>query len=272
MDFALSDGGRIPAVGLGTWPMDDAESARVVADAIAMGYRLVDTAFAYGNEAGVGAGVRASGVPREDVFVTTKFDQPSHSVAGVAQAWEDAARKTGLEYFDLMLIHWPNPWHGRFVEAWEGLIEIQQQGRVRHIGVSSFLDEHLEPIIAATGVVPVLNQMQVNPRYPQIAARAHNAALGIHTQIWSPLGQGTGLLELDEVGRVADKHGITRGQAVLAWGLNQSMSVIPKSADPTRMEQNLAAVEITLDADDIAMLDAIDVPEPDVKHPNSFGH
>lgn len=272
MDFTLSDGGRIPAIGLGTWPMDDREAEQVVAEAIDMGYRLIDTAFAYGNEVGVGRGIAASSVSREDVFVTTKFNKESHGVAGVAQAWEDSARRLGLEYLDLMLIHWPNPAHGRFVEAWEGLIAIQAEGKVRHIGVSSFLPEHLDPIISATGVVPVLNQMQVNPRYRQDEARAFNASLGIHTQAWSPLGQGTGLLDLPILGELAEAYGCSTAQLVLAWDLASGMSTIPKSSDPKRMADNLAAAAIVLDPADVARISAIDAPEPDVKHPNSFGH
>ena len=272
MEFTLADGGRVPAVGLGTWPMDDSEAEIVVAEAIGRGYRLVDTAFAYGNEAGVGAGVRTSGVPREDIFVTTKFNAHSHSVEGVEQAWAEAARKSGLDYFDLMLIHWPNPWQGTYVEAWKGLVALQAAGKVKHIGVSSFLQEHLDPIIEATGVVPVLNQMQVNPRYQQVDARAYNDSLGIHTQAWSPLGQGTGLLEIPVVGEVAEKNGITRGQLILAWAIQQGMSVVPKSSDPVRQVQNLQAAAIRLSDEDMAALTAIDVPEPDIKHPNSFGH
>ncbi len=272
MDFTLADGGRIPAVGLGTWPMGDAEAEVVVARAIDDGYRLVDTAFAYGNEQGVGAGVRASGVPREDIFVTTKFNAHSHSVDGVAQAWEEAATKMQLDYFDLFLVHWPVPWQGRFLEAWEGLVALHATGKVRHIGVSSFLPEHLDPIIAATGVVPVLNQMQINPRYQQLHARAHNAEKGIHTQAWSPLGQGTGLLENPDLVAVAQNYGITVGELVIAWNVHQGMSAVPKSSDPMRQRQNLHAASIVLEQADVDAINAIKAPEPDIKHPNSFGH
>lgn len=252
--------------------MDDVEAEIVVARAIDAGYRLVDTAFAYGNETGVGAGVRASSVPREDVFVTTKFNMDSHSVEGVARAWEDSTRKMGLDYIDLMLIHWPCPWHGQYVAAWEGLIRLHEQGKVRHIGVSSFLKEHLDAIIAATGVVPVLNQMQINPRYQQVDARAYNGELGIHTQAWSPLGQGTGLLELPSLVELAARYGISVGELLIAWNVNQGMSAIPKSSDLTRQLQNLHAASIVLAEADIAAINELDVPEPDIKHPESFGH
>jgi len=268
----LSDGGVMPLVGLGTWPMDDAESERVVAQGIELGYRLIDTAFAYGNEAGVGRGIAVSGVDRPDMFITTKFNANSHSVDGVRSAWEDSARKLGVDYIDLMLIHWPCPWLDKYVEAWEGLIAIQQEGKVRHIGVSNFLPEHLEGIIEATGVVPVLNQMQINPRYQQAEARAYNDSRGIHTQAWSPLGQGTGLLELPVVVDVAARTGGTPGQVVLAWDLALGMSAIPKSSDPVRMAQNLEAVDLVLDPADVELISSIDASEPDIKHPNSFGH
>lgn len=272
MHFTLSDGGLLPAVGLGTWPMVGDECARVVAAAIDMGYRLIDTAFAYQNEDGVGRGVKAASVPRDDVFITTKFDLRSHSVEGVEQAWADSARKLGVDYIDLMLIHWPNPWADQYLAAWEGLVAIQQQGKVRHIGVSSFLPEHLQRIITATGVAPVLNQMQVNPRYLQAGARAFNATHGIHTQAWSPLGQGTGLLEEPLVVEMAEQYGCTPGQLVLAWDVAQGMSTIPKSSHPQRMAQNLNAASITLSAADVARLATLDGTEPDVKHPNEFGH
>lgn len=252
--------------------MDDAEAERVIATALDMGYRLVDTAFAYGNEVGVGRGIAASSVSREDIFLTTKFNAHSHSVPGVEQAWVDAVSKLGVEYLDLMLIHWPNPGIDLFVEAWEGLIGLQKAGKVRHIGVSNFLPHHLERIINASGVTPALDQLQINPRYQQTAAREFNETHGIHTQAWSPLGQGTGLLDIPVLTQIAEERGSTPGQVVLAWDLAQGMSTIPKSSNPERLAANLAATEIVLTQDDIARINAIDVPEPDIKHPDEFGH
>ncbi len=252
--------------------MADVECERVVAEAIDLGYRLVDTAFAYGNEIGVGRGVRASSIDREDVFLTTKFNRHSHSVAGVARAFEDAARNMAVDYIDLMLIHWPNPDLDQYVEAWEGLIALREQGKVRHIGTSNFLPKYLDRIIAATGVTPELNQLQVNPRYLQLEARALNAQLGIVTQSWSPLGQGTGLLELPIFGELAEKYDCTRGQVVLAWHVNVGLCAIPKSSDRGRLVQNLRAQDIVLDDDDIAAINMLDGTEPDIKHPDSFWH
>ena len=268
----LADGGLVPRIGLGTWPMDDAQAERVVAEAVGLGYRLVDTAFAYGNETGVGRGLKASGVPREDVFVTTKFNRESHSVAGVTRAFEDSARKLGVEYVDLMLVHWPNPSYGRYVEAWEGLVALHELGKVRHIGVSNFLPVHLERIVAATGVTPVLDQLQVNPRHQQREARAYNAAHGVLTQSWSPLGQGNGLVELPLFADLAHKHGCTPGQVILGWHLAQGLVTIPKSSDAQRLRDNLAAADVVLDPTDVALLAALDGTEPNVADPNVFGH
>lgn len=272
MQLEFRDGDPIPAIGLGTWPMDDVEAARVVAEALDLGYRLVDTAFAYGNEAGVGQGIASSGVPREDVFVTSKFNAHSHSVQGVARAWEDAVRLLGLEYLDLFLIHWPNPDQGRYVEAWEGLIALKEQGKVRHIGTSNFLPEHLDRIIDATGVVPELDQLQINPRYLQPDARAYNAERGIVTQSWSPLGQGTGLVEQPLFAELAQVYDATPGQVILAWHLAMGMCTIPKSSNRQRLLDNLAAQEIVLSSDDVQRICALDGTEPDIKHPNEFGH
>jgi 2,5-diketo-D-gluconate reductase A len=267
-----SKGLTIPRIGLGTWPMDDAEAELVVAEAIGLGYRLVDTAFAYGNETGVGRGVRASGVPREEVFVTTKFNRESHSVRGVQVAFEDAARKLGVDYIDLMLIHWPNPDQDRYVEAWEGLIELRSTGKVRHIGTSNFLPKHLDRIIGATGVVPALNQLQVNPRYLQVDARAYDDELGIVNQSWSPLGQDTGLLDSPLLVELAGAYGSTPGQIVLAWHLALGLCAIPKSSNRVRLLENLHAADIVLAPADVARISSLDGTEPDIKHPDSFWH
>lgn len=169
--YSLRHGAQMPRIGLGTWPMDDVESERVIADAIAAGYRLIDTAENYGNERGVGAGIRASGIPRGDVFVTTKFNREWHSVSGVATAFERSAERLGVDYVDLLLIHWPNPDQDRYVEAWQGLVALLEAGSVRAIGVSNFTPTHLDRIIAATEVVPDVNQVQLNPRVTKRAVR-----------------------------------------------------------------------------------------------------
>jgi len=263
---------QIPALGLGTWPLDDDGAERVVAQALEIGYRLVDTAFAYGNEVGVGRGVRASGLPRDQVFITTKFNGDSHSVGGARIAVERSLEKLGTDYVDLVLIHWPMPWQDRYVQAWEGLVAVQGSGLVRHIGVSNFLPDHLDRIIAATGVAPALDQLQINPRWTQPEARAYNAAHGIVTQSWSPLGQGKGLLEVPEIVDLARAQGLTPAQLALAWHRALGLVVVAKSSDPGRLRANLAAVELTLPDDVVSALSAMDGTEPDVLSPLTFGH
>ena len=272
MAIALLGGGSIPTIGLGTWPMDDAEAERTVATAIGLGYRLVDTAYAYGNEVGVGRGVAASGVAREDVFITTKFNKEWHSVDGVAETTHASLRRLGVDYLDLLLVHWPNPAEDRYVQAWEWLVAIRESGLVRHIGVSNFLPEHIDRIVSATGVVPELDQLQINPRWTQPAARAYNSERGILTQSWRPLGLGGELLEHPLVVELADRHGVTPGQLVLAWHVALGLSATPKSSDPTRLAQNLAASDIVLEAEEVAALSALDGTEPDVTSPSTFGH
>jgi 2,5-diketo-D-gluconate reductase A len=270
MPFATS--GSIPTIGLGTWPMDDAEAARVVPLALDLGYRLLDTAYAYGNERGVGAGIRASSVAREDVFVTTKFDKQWHSVSGVAQTAEASLGRLGLDYLDLLLVHWPNPDQDRYVEAWEGLIAVRERGLVRHIGVSNFHPEHVERLVVATGVTPELDQLQINPRWTQPDARAFNAAHGVLTQSWRPLGLGGELLSLPLVLGLAEKYASTAAQVVLAWHVALGLSATPKSSDPRRLAQNLDAGDLVLDQADIDALSRLDGTEPDVTDPATFGH
>jgi 2,5-diketo-D-gluconate reductase A len=272
MSIAFSTSGSIPTVGLGTWPMDDAEAERVVASALDLGYRLVDTAYAYGNETGVGRGIRASSVPRDEVFVTTKLNKEWHSVEGVAETTEASLRRLGVDHLDLLLVHWPNPDQDRYVEAWEGLIAVRERGLVRHIGVSNFLPEHIERIIAATGVTPELDQLQINPRWTQPEARAFNASHRIVTQSWRPLGLGGELLSLPLVVGLAEKYAVSTGQVVLAWHVALGLSTTPKSSDPVRLAQNLAAGDVVLEQADVDALSALDGTEPDVTSPYTFGH
>ncbi len=270
--IAFSTSGSIPAIGLGTWPMDDAEAARVVPQAIEIGYRLVDTAYAYGNETGVGRGIAASGIPRDELFVTTKFNKEWHSVDGVRETTEASLERLGLEQLDLLLVHWPNPSLDRYVAAWEGCIAVRDAGLVRHIGVSNFLPEHIERIVAATGVLPELDQLQINPRWTQPAARAFNTEHGVVTQAWRPLGMAGDLLELPLVTGLAQKYDATPAQLLIAWCLALGLSTTPKSSDPARQAQNLAAGAIVLDPADVDALCALDGTEPDVTSPLTFGH
>lgn len=266
----LANGVRMPRLGLGTWPMDDAEAAVAVRRAIEGGYRLIDTAENYGNEAGVGAAIAASGVDRAELFVTTKFNRRWHSVDGVRQACEASLRRLGLDYVDLLLIHWPNPDQGTYVEAFEGLLAVQDAGLVRCVGTSNFLPEHLDRLFAR-GYSPQVNQIQLDPYHPRDAEVAVHAAHGIVTESWSPLGRGGELLADSAITALATKHDRTPAQVVLAWHLAKGYVPLPKSSDAARQASNLASLDLVLDEAEMASLD-LGRPDPDMADPNKFGH
>lgn len=268
----LPHGAAIPLLGLGTWPLDDAGAETAVARALESGYRLVDTAYAYGNERGVGRGLRASGLPREEVFVTSKFDLQWHSVDGVQEAFRMSVDKLGTDYLDLFLIHWPNPGHDRYVDAYRGLVRLLEQGHVRAIGISNFKPAHTDRVLDATGVVPDVNQIELDPRHVRAEVRAYHAEKGIATESYSPLGQGRGLLQEPVVVRLAERRGRTPAQVVLRWHVQQGLIAIPKSADPDRQRENLAVFDFELTAEEVAELAALDRGEGDVTDSDSFGH
>jgi 2,5-diketo-D-gluconate reductase A len=269
----LAHGAAMPLLGLGTWPMDDAEAERVVAEAIGLGYRLVDTAENYKNERGVGLGLRASGVAREDLFVTTKFNREWHGVDLAVEACERSLDRLGLDYLDLLLIHWPNPQHGKYVEAWEGLVRLLEAGRVKAIGTSNFKPSHLDRIMEATGVVPDVNQIQLSPLTTRLEARAYHKERGIVTQSWSPIGgQGTAVREEPLVLELAERYGKTPVQVVLRWHLDLGLAVVPKSSDPERLAQNLDVFDFELAPDDVMALSALDQGEASAADSDTFGH
>jgi 2,5-diketo-D-gluconate reductase A len=268
----LASGHSIPQIGLGTWPLDDTEAADVVATAFELGYRHVDTAENYGNEQGVGEGIRRSGVQREEVFVTTKFNREWHSVSGVREAWERSVRRLGLEYLDLFLVHWPNPDQGTYVQAWEGLLELRDEGKVRSIGVSNFTPENLEDIIKATGVGPDVNQIQLSPYWVQDRWRAFHEAHAIVTESYSPIGRGQELLSEPAVVAAAEAHGVTPAQAVLRWHTQQGLVAIPKSVSRERLAANLDVFGFDLSPEEIKSLNVLDGTGPTAADPNTFGH
>ena len=269
----LAHGAAMPQLGLGTWPMDDAEAERVVAEAIGLGYRLVDTAENYRNERGVGLGLKASGVAREDLFVTTKFNKEWHGVDLAAEACERGLDRLGLDYLDLLLIHWPNPQHGKYIEAWEGLVGLLESGRVKAIGTSNFKPTHLDRIIEATGVIPDVNQIQLSPLTTRLEARAYHKERGIVTQSWSPIGgQGGEVRNEPKVLQLAEKYGKTPVQVVLRWHLDSGLTVVPKSSDPERLAQNLDVFDFELEPDDVMSLAALDQGEAAAADSDQFGH
>lgn len=252
----LSHGTAMPRVGLGTSPMNDADAERAVGTALELGYRLIDTAENYRNEVGVGRALKNA--PRDEVFVTSKFNKRWHSVDGARQAFEASAEKLGVEYLDLLLIHWPNPQQDRYVEAWQGLIALREAGLVRAIGTSNFKPAHLQRLIDETGVAPEVNQVQLSPVWAKPAEREFHARHGIVTEAWSPLGKGTDLLSHPTVQEIAKRHDRSPGQVVLRWETQQNVVPIPKSADRERLAQNLAVFDFDLTDAELASLAALD--------------
>ena len=268
----LAHGARMPVLGLGTWPMTDDEAEAAVAEALRCGYRLVDTAYAYRNEAGVGRGLRASGVPRDEVFVTSKFNREWHSVNGVAETFRASVQRLGVDYLDLLLIHWPNPVQGRYVDAWRGLSRLLDDGLVRAIGLSNFKPAHIDRLLAETGVVADVNQVELNPTLTRDAIRAYDAGHGIVTQSWGPLGRGGDLLREPAITDVARRLARTPAQVVLRWHLELGLTAVPKSSDPRRMRENLDVFDFDLTPAEVAAISGLDRGESAAVDSDVTGH
>ncbi|MET9306862.1 aldo/keto reductase [Streptomyces cellulosae] len=243
----LNDGTTIPAIGLGTWPMDDAEAERAVTTALHAGYRLIDTAANYRNETGVGRAVAGAGVPREEIVVTTKLPGRHHGYEETLASFEESRARLGLEYVDLYLIHWPLPRVGKYVDSWKAMVKLREDGLVRSIGVSNFTPAHIERLEKETGVLPSVDQVELHPFFPQEELRAHHADKGVLVESWSPLGRGSQLLDDLAVAAVADAHGVTPAQAVLRWHVQLGAVPVPKSSDPARQRANLDVFGFALD-------------------------
>nr|WP_203612028.1 aldo/keto reductase [Streptomyces cyaneofuscatus] len=248
----------MPQLGFGVWQVPDDEAAKAVAKAIESGYRSIDTAAIYKNEKGTGRAIAASGVPRDELFVTTKLWNSEQGYDSTLRAFDASLDKLGLDHVDLYLIHWPVPAKDAYTDTYRAFEKIYADGRAKAIGVSNFHPEHLKRLLAETSVVPVLNQIELHPQLQQAEARAFHAEHGIATEAWSPLGQGKGLLEVPTVVAIAQKHGRTPAQAVLRWHLQTGNIVIPKSVTPSRIEENLDVFGFELDADDLAAFAALD--------------
>lgn len=247
--ITLNDGTRIPQLGLGVWQVDPAITARVVRDAIAAGYRLIDTAEGYDNEQGVGEAIRQAEVAREDLFIASKLRNGGHARDLALRSFDDTMTKLGLEQLDLFLIHWPVPEQDKYLEAWQALIELKRQGRVRSIGVSNFNQDHLERIIGETGEVPVINQIELHPYFQQRGQRDYLDGHDIQIESYSPLGSGA-VLEDETIGAIAEKHGKSIAQVIIRWHLQQGLVVIPKTTHRARMEENIDVFDFALDAED----------------------
>ncbi len=250
-DLTLNDGRTMPQLGMGTWQIPDSQVAAIVRNGLDIGFRLVDTAAIYENERGVGDGYKGS-----DAFLTTKLWNDRQG--DPAAAMEESLALLGLDAVDLYLMHWPAPGQGQYVEAWKAMVALRDAGKTRSIGVSNFEPAHIEAIVAATGATPVVNQIELHPNFQQREARAYHAAHGIVTQSWSPLGQGKTLLTDERIVAIADKHGRSAAQVILAWHLALGLSVIPKASDAEHLTDNFAALDLTLDDQDMAAIEAMD--------------
>ncbi|WP_327271806.1 aldo/keto reductase [Streptomyces sp. NBC_01224] len=256
--ITLNNGVEMPQLGFGVWQVPDNEAVKAVATAIESGYRSIDTAAIYENEEGTGRAVAASGVAREELFVTTKLWNADQGYDSTLRAFDTSLDKLGLDYVDLYLIHWPVPAKDAYIDTYKAFEKIYSEGRAKAIGVSNFLPEHLERLLGETSVVPVINQIELHPQLQQAESRALHAKHGIATEAWSPLGQGKGLLEVPTVVAIAQKHGRTPAQAVLRWHIQTGNVVIPKSVTPSRIVENLDVFGFELDADDLAAFAALD--------------
>ena len=250
----LNSGAGIPRLGLGTARVPDEEIRRIVAEAIGLGYRLIDTAAKYENELGVGQGIADAGVPRADLFVTTKLRGADQGYGPTLQAIDDSLERLGLDYLDLYLIHWPLPRLDRYVDSWRAMEEAVTLGKVRSIGVSNFLPEHLDRLAAETTTVPAVNQIEIHPHLPQRELIAENTRRGIVTESWSPLANANDLLKAPELTEIADAHGSSVVQVVLAWHLRQGLVVIPKASHPDRLRQNLDVFGLQLTDAEVARI------------------
>lgn len=257
----LDDGSTLPAIGFGTYPMKGEEGVAAIRSAIEVGYRLLDTAVNYQNESAVGEAIRRSGVPRELLQVTSKLPGRDHGYDDAIASVHGSLERLGLEYLDLHLIHWPNPSRDQYVDAWRALVDLREQGLIRSIGVSNFTARHLERIIEATGVTPVVNQIELHPYFPQAQMRAVNEGLGIRTEAWSPLGKRQAPFADPAVATAAERHGVTPGQVILRWHVQLGSIPIPKSATPGRQRQNLDVFGFELSEDEVAAITALGRPD-----------
>jgi 2,5-diketo-D-gluconate reductase A len=268
---ALNDGHAIPQLGYGVFQVPPEDAERVTTLALEAGYRHIDTAAAYDNEEGVGRAIRASGLPRDAVYVTTKLWNHSHGRDKAPRALDASLRRLGLDYVDLYLIHWPNPRHDRYVETWLAFEELRDAGHTRSIGVSNFTIEHLERLARETTTTPGVNQVELHPRFQQTELRAYHREHGIVTEAWSPLGQGGEILEDPTIGAIANNHDKTPAQVILGWQLEMGNVTFPKSVTPERIRENIDVFGFDLTDEEIKQIDELDRGQRLGPDPETFG-
>ena len=258
--LTLNDGNTIPQIGLGVWQVEPDITARVVRDGIAAGYRLIDTAEGYDNEQGVGEAIRTAGVPRNELFITSKLRTGGHARDEALKSFDDTMKKLGIDQIDMFLIHWPAPGRDKYVEAWKTLIELQEQGRIKSIGVSNFNQDHIERIVDETGVMPVVNQIELHPYFPQLDKRDFLKSKNIHIESYSPLGSGE-VLKDETIKQIGEKYGKSIAQVIIRWHLQQGNIVIPKSTHAERMQENFNVFDFELSDEDVKAITGLDKGE-----------
>ncbi len=253
----LNDGNAIPQLGFGLWQVSDEETEQNSIEAMKIGYRSFDGAQIYQNELGLGRAIKAGGVKRDDLFITTKIWNSEQGFDTTLKSFDVSMKKLGLEKLDLLLIHWPAPHKNAYVETWKALIKLKEQKRVHSIGVSNFYPEHLTKIIDTTGVVPAINQVELHPRFQQKALKEFHDKLGIKTEAWSPLGQGQVISDA-VIKKIAEKKNRTPAQIIIRWHLDKGHIVIPKSVTPLRIQENFKVFDFSLDPSDISAIEKMD--------------
>ena len=257
--IALNDGTTIPQLGFGVFKVDPDETERIVSDALEVGYRHIDTAAVYGNEIGVGRAIEKSGIPRDELFITTKLWNSDQGTQSAFDAIDLSLEKLGLETVNLYLIHWPRPDLDKYLETWLALEQIKESGKTASIGVSNFHVQHLEKVIAGSSTVPAVDQIELHPAFAQRPIREFAASKGIHVEAWGPLGQGKyDLFGMEPVASAAAAHGVSPAQVVIRWHLQNGLIVFPKSNSRERMAQNFDVFGFELTADEIAAIDGLD--------------
>lgn len=259
--IALNDGTSLPALGFGTYKLNGRDGAEVIAGAVRLGYRLLDSAFSYENEGALGEAIRMAAVPRAELRITSKLPGRHHAYAQAMATIEESLYRAQLEYYDLYLIHWPNPRRGLYGEAWQALIEARRRGLIRSIGVSNFLPEHVETIIRETGVAPAVNQVELHPYFPQTQQLAWDKAHGIVTEAWSPLGRANRLLQDPTLATVAKRVGRTIPRVILRWHVQLGSIPLPKATSAARQKENLSVFDFELAADDMEAIAGLARPD-----------
>lgn len=267
-NLTMNDGRTIPQLGFGVWQVEDSEAETAVLEALKAGYRHIDTAKVYENEAGVGRAIAKSGVKREELFVTTKLWNADQGYESTIKALEASLERLGLEYVDLYLIHWLQPKQGKYADTWKAFVELQKRGLVKSIGVSNFTPDAIREITDLTGVAPVINQVETHPYFNQAAIREFEQDFGMLHESWSPLGQGKEVLEDPVIVQIADRLNATPAQVILAWHLALGNVVIPKSVTPSRITENLESVGVTLTQEDVEAINGLDKGEDGRMGPN----